>query len=482
MNTTDFDLVVIGAGSAGITAAMTANGLGKRVALVERSRIGGECTWSGCVPSKALIRAAHAARESARLAEFVPGSVRPAKTRADGALRYVRSVVERVYEGERPERFEALGIRVFFGRPVFADPKRLRLGDRVLSARRFLVATGSRPLVPPIEGLRSVPFLTSETVFAQKRLPKSMIVLGGGPIGLELAAAFNRLGVRVTVVEMMERVLYREEPELADALAASLTSEGVGMAVGYRALAFSRTKKGITLAAADASGARREFTADSVLVAVGRGPNVEDLALGAAGVAFDQRGVKVDAYMRTTAPGIYASGDVAGPYLFSHMAEAQSIVAVRNMFLPIKTKVDYTAVPWVTYTDPELARAGLTVEEARKMYGGRVRVYRSSYGEIDRGKTDGVGAGAGVFVCGARGKLLGIHILGPAAGELMQQALLALKLGVRFSRISSVVHAYPGYSDLVKRASRQAYIDELRNNPIVKTAGAIARLLKKVTG
>ncbi|TAL37501.1 MAG: NAD(P)/FAD-dependent oxidoreductase [Spirochaetes bacterium] len=474
-----FDVIVIGAGSAGITAARLARGLGRRVALVEKSRIGGECTWSGCVPSKALIRAARAAREAGRSGEFGPAWKIPARIDASGALRYVRAVVERVYEGEKPAVFEAEGIRVIQGAASFTGPHEIAVDAARFTAKKFIIATGSRPLVPPVPGLADTPFLTNETVFALKKLPRSMIVLGGGPIGVELAQALGRLGVKVTVVEMAARLLPREEPELADLVGSFLRAEGVGIMTSVAATGAHKAGNGV-MVEVRATGAAKAVAlrADTLLVAVGRVPVTDGLGLEHAGVKAGPRGIQVDARMQTSVSHIYACGDAAGPYYFSHMAGAQAVVAARNALIPVfRTKMDYSHVPWITFCDPELARSGLTEDEARAVHGPSIRVYRHRFEDTDRGKTDGV-SGMAKFILDKSGRMLGIHILGPHAGEILHQALLAKSAGMKFSRMAGMVHAYPSYSDVISRPSKQAYVDELRRHPAVRLIGALASLVK----
>jgi pyruvate/2-oxoglutarate dehydrogenase complex dihydrolipoamide dehydrogenase (E3) component len=295
-----------------------------------------------------------------------------------------------------------------------------------------------------------------------------MIVLGGGPIGIELASAMNRLGVKTTVVEMLDIILFREDRELARKLSDRLSAEGLTIMTDTKALRASRSGDDIILTVGNSQKRREDLHAKAILVAVGRKPNVEDLDLEKAGVAYDRTGVRTDSYLRTTAANIYACGDVVGPYQFSHMAEYQAVTAVRNAFLPFKKKVDYETVAWCTFTDPELAHVGLTEEEARTKYGDRVTVYRYDYGNTDRGRTDNTEFGTAKFICGPRGRLLGAHILGERAGDVIHEAQLVKYLGLPFSAIASMIHIYPTYSDVVRQPAKRYYIDRLRNNPFLK--------------
>lgn len=467
----DFDMIAIGGGAGGFVSSKVAAGMGKRVALIEKHKLGGDCTHYGCVPSKALLKIAHLVHDLSRVERF--GLGRPPKFRVDTGrvLSHVRAVVRQVYNSHLPESFERAGIRVLFGSPEFIDGHGVSLGGRTLTAGKFIIATGSRALIPPIEGIDTVPYLTNTNFFNLRSLPKSILVLGGGPIGIELASAMNRLGVEVTVVEMLDRILFREDAELGGLLEERLKAEGLRILTGVKAVRCAAERKGVALHVQDVRGGRaRAVRADAMLVAVGRAPNTDGLGLEKAGVAYGPKGVSVNGYLETSAPGIHACGDVAGPFLFSHMAEYQAVTAARNALLPFRKKTDYRHVVWCTFTDPELAHGGLTEEEARERHGDRVRVYRHEYRNTDRGKTDMVETGMAKIVCTRKGEILGVHILGPGAGEIMHEVQLAKSLGVPFHRIGGVIHAYPSYSDVVRQPSKYFYIDRLRENPAVKLA------------
>ncbi len=469
METLKFDFIVIGAGSAGISAVNLAKGLGKSVALVEKRKIGGDCTHYGCVPSKALLKAAEIAQQTRNLSKYGLSS-NGLKLESNGVMAHVRDVIGQVYDGEKPEHFEEMGIRVFFGNAKFLDAHRLQVGETVLTGKKFLLCTGSSPFVPPIEGLDEIEYLTNESLFYIDALPKSIIVLGGGPIGIEMASALNRLGVDVTVVEMLERILFREEPELVEILVERLKSEGLKILTKTKALKFSKTDDGIALTVENPDQSTSVLTAETALVAVGRKPNVNGMDLENAGVKYSPKGIEVDSRLRTSAPNIYAAGDIASPYQFSHIAEYQATIATQNALLPlpIKKKVDYSNVVWATFTDPELARAGLTEDEAREQYGDRIRVYRFNFKNADRPRTDVAATGMSKFITDHKGKLLGIHILGNRASELLHEAQLIRMLGLPFSKISSMVHIYPSYGDVVKRPAARAYVDQLQNNFFIK--------------
>jgi pyruvate/2-oxoglutarate dehydrogenase complex dihydrolipoamide dehydrogenase (E3) component len=464
----DCDVLIIGAGSAGLVACKVANGMGKKTALIEKRKLGGDCTWFGCVPSKTLIKSANIAHQMTRLREFGLEPSTPVKFNADRVMAHVRAVVQADADGHPPESLEAEGINVLFGAPFFLDNNNIELGGRKISSKKFIICTGSHPFVPSIDGLHDIPYLTNETIFDLAALPKTMIILGAGPIGIELSAALNRLGVKITIIQRSAYILKKDDKELVDRLVKTLRAEGIEILTETQIKRFARQRDKIVVDIEDEKGSRK-IEADSILVSVGRRPNLDGLALEKAGVEFDSIGIKVDNHLRTTAKNIYACGDVVPPYLFTHIAEYEAIVATTNacLGLPIKT-VNYDHVLWATYTDPELAHAGLTEEQARQRYGDSVRIYRWEHKDVDRAKTDLVQNGLSKFICDRKGKLLGIHILGHGAAELMHEAQLAKTLGLPFSKIASVIHAYPSYSDAVRQPAKRCYIDILQNNFFIK--------------
>jgi pyruvate/2-oxoglutarate dehydrogenase complex dihydrolipoamide dehydrogenase (E3) component len=469
----DYDVVILGGGSAGLVACKLANGLGKKTALIEKRKLGGDCTWFGCVPSKALIKSAYMAHQATRLKEFglEPGGAIDLNT--DKVMAHVRAVVEADAAGHPPEIFEAEGIDMFFGEARFLDNHRLSFRDKIISSEKFIICTGSHAFIPPIEGIEELDYLTNENIFDPGKLPESMIILGGGPIGSEMCCAMNRLGVKVTVVEVAKHILIREDNELAFLLMESLKSEGVEFLTERRMVKAAKSDGRFIATISNSDDEAMEISAESMLVSVGRRPNLDGLDLEKAGVEYDVKGIKVDSHLRSTAENIYAAGDVVPPYLFTHIAEYEAVVATTNACLPIKKRADYENILWCTYTDPELAHAGLTEKEARDKYGDKIRVYQWENKNVDRAKTDLERLGVGKFVCDKNGKLLGIHILGHEAAELMHEVQLAKYLGKSFSKIAGMVHAYPSYSDIVRQPAKKCYIDDLQNNFFLK-------LLKKL--
>ena len=401
----------------------------------------------------------------------LPGA--PVELNADKVMAHVRAVVQADADGHPPETLEAEGIDVLFGAGRFLDANNLMVGEREISSNKFIICTGSHPFVPPIPGLEEIPYLTNERIFDVETLPKSMIVLGAGPIGIELSAALNRLGVKMTVVQRSAAVLKRDDPELVGRLVEILRAEGVELLTETRTTGFSRRDNRIIADIEDKQG-RRQIEAESVLISVGRRPNLEGLDLQRAGVEFDSAGIKVDKNLRTTAKNIYACGDVVPPYLFTHIAEYEAIIAATNASLPVPIKkTNYDNVLWATYTDPELAHAGLTEQQARDRYGDAVRIYRWEHRDVDRAKTDLASNGLSKFICDTKGRLLGIHILGHGAAELMHEAQVVKSLGLPFTRIASIIHAYPSYSDAVRQPAKRCYLDVLQNRFFIK-------LLKKL--
>lgn len=463
----DFDLIILGGGGGGITAAMLARGLGKKTAMIDKKKFGGECTWSGCVPSKALLYSGKVAALVKNLDKYGLSSSGHIDVNRSFVMDSVRKTVSEIYENEKPEAFTKLGITAIENASAqFVDANTIEVNGSKMTSRKFLIATGSSPAVPPIQGLTGVPYYTNENIFSLDKLPASMIVMGGGPIGIELASAFNRLGVKVSVIEMADTILVREDPELSGMLTGILEKEGVKIITGSRLVSVENSAT--PTVTFETSGAKDTITAQAILIAAGRKPNIEGLGFDKVGVKYDGRGISVNRYLRTTVKNIYAAGDVAGPFQFSHMANYQAILAVSNAFLPVKKRVNYNAVPWCTFTDPELARSGLTEPEARERFGDKVRVYRVPYSGLDRARTEKTGHGLAKFVCSGNGKLLGIHILGERAGEVMHEAHAARTLNIPLYRLNSVIHTYPTYSEIMRMAARSSYIDKIQNNPLVR--------------
>jgi pyruvate/2-oxoglutarate dehydrogenase complex dihydrolipoamide dehydrogenase (E3) component len=467
----DYDCCVIGGGAAGLTAAKGAHGLGKKTVIIESNKLGGECTLTGCIPSKALIKSAHVAHQACNLKKFGLDQKGECVIGTTTVMGYVQGIVQDIYNTHTPDKIRDLGIAVEFGEYVFKDVHTIVSDKKTITADKFIICTGSHAFVPPIDGLDTVDYLTNENLFTLQELPTSLAILGGGPIGMEMASALNRLGVRVTVIEMNKQVLPREDAELVELLVTAMVSEGVIIRTGLRAQAVAQVDGQINVTCLDEYNQEHAIAAEKLLIAVGRGPNSKRLGLEQVGVVVDKQEIVVDAHLRTSQKNIFAAGDVVGPYQFSHMANYQARIAVRNAFVPLfKQKVDYTNVCWVTFTAPELATAGLTEDQARDQYGSSITVYKKEYRTIDRAHTEGDLTGLAKFVCDKSGYLLGASILGAGAGELIHEVQVGKVYTVKFPDFYNVIHAYPTYSDIILHASKDAYFERLKNNIFVKLA------------
>lgn len=471
-----FDLVVIGGGSAGLSGADFAAKLGARVALVERHRIGGDCTWTGCVPSKALIKAAKIAHEAKRAAAFgiEAGSPRQQQQqqRADMARvhAYVQQAIGRVYQDETPQALESRGISVFLGAAEFVDPHAVRAGERTIRANHFIIATGARPRIPEIPGLSGVPYVTYESFFDRDRLPEHLVVLGAGPIGLELAQAYRRLGAEVSVVG--EEFLPREEPEVRRLMERLLGNEGVQCVPG-KALSVHRTD-GERIALSTKEG---DVTGDLLLVATGRQPNVAGLGLDRAGVAHSGRGIEVDRCLRTSARHIYAAGDVIGGPQFTHLAAWQCFQAVRNALLPGSTRAVPDALPAVTFTDPEVAHVGASEADARASRGDQVRVHLWDMDHADRAVCDGETEGFIKLVTRAGGTILGATIVAARAGEMISELALAVDKRLTVADVAATIHPYPTWSTALQQLAARAAVESFIGGAAGKIALRLARWL-----
>ena len=470
----DYDVGVIGAGSAGLAACKVAAGLGKKTVLIEKRKIGGDCRWFGCIPSKALIKAAGIARDTQRLNEFGLLAEPASSINPDNVMDHVRSVVNADAEEHPVSAYEQEGIDVISGAAKFIDRHSIDVDARRIRCKKFIVCTGSVPLIPPIEGIENIPYLTNETIFDLEKLPKSMIILGGGPVGSEMCCAMTRLGVDVTVIEKARHILVREESEMSLSLMKCLRDEGVRFLTKNEIVSLHQEHGKIFAKVRDFSGHKTEIRADSLLVAVGRRASIKELALENAEVEFNAKGVKVNRHMQTTAKNIYAAGDVVPPYLFTHIAEYEAVIAATNASLPLPIKrANYEDVLWCTFTSPQLARVGLTEEQARQKYGDKVMIYRWQNRKVDRAKTDLATRGLSKIVCDNKGRILGAHILGEEAAEILHEIQLARAAGIRFHKIASVIHAYPSYSDSIRQPAKRCYVDMLKKNPIIRSLQAI---------
>jgi pyruvate/2-oxoglutarate dehydrogenase complex dihydrolipoamide dehydrogenase (E3) component len=485
----DFDLIILGGGSAGIVSGVLAGALGLRVLLIEKNQMGGECLNTGCVPSKALIHAARVAHTLRTEAAAVGLPVREISRDAAGsALAWVRKTIGTVRDADATEKLlRDKGVTIRLGDARFLDAHTLQVnargeGTSAVSADNFLIATGSRPRVPgDIPGLSEVPYRTNQTIFDLTEVPGRMLVVGGGPIGVEMAQAFSRLGSQVTLVQKGERLLPRDDAELVARLTSLLRAESIDIRVSAD---LTRIETGNQAVVTDALGMESVLPFDCLLLAVGRTPNVEGLALDAAGVQTENGTITVNKRLQTSASHIYACGDVIDDgYRFSHLAEYQAKIAVRNLVFPGESPTEYRSAPWATFTEPELAHVGLTEEEA-KHRGIAVEVYRQPFAQNDRALTDGGSADPArtglvkVLVDpGIGGKILGAQILGPRAGELLQEWVLAMEQGHSIRAIADMVHVYPTLS-LASQHAAQRWYERQSENPVVD--GALRTYVEKI--
>jgi pyruvate/2-oxoglutarate dehydrogenase complex dihydrolipoamide dehydrogenase (E3) component len=469
------DLAIVGGGTAGIIAAKTAGSLGARVVLVERDRTGGDCLWTGCVPSKALIAAAHTAQNMRIAGRF---GITPVEPQVDFAavMAHVRRAIARIEPVDSPAALSEAGAEVIAGTAVFTGPDELDVDGRSLRFGHALIATGSTPALPPVPGLAEAEPLTSDTVWDLTELPARLAVLGGGPIGCELGQAFARLGAEVTVIEATERLVPKEEPQAGIALSAALSADGI------RVL----TSTTVTKAAQHADEVRLDLTGrdgtsvldvDRVLVATGRRPRTTGLGLDEAGVRLDERGyVVVDAKLRTSNRRVYAGGDVTGALPFTHVAGTHGSIAATNALLVPTRRIDHERIPWVTFTDPEIAHVGLTEDQARQRFGDTVRVRLLRFEHVDRAIVEDDFDGFTHVVLDGKGRALGATIVAPRAGEMIAELTVLVARRGRLRDLASVVHPYPAWSDGVWNAAVAESNAALQTPAMRRVTGAVLRL------
>ncbi|QBD76198.1 NAD(P)/FAD-dependent oxidoreductase [Ktedonosporobacter rubrisoli] len=470
----DYDLTILGGGSGGLTAARVAASLGARVLLIDKERLGGDCLYTGCVPSKSLIHVAqivHQANNAARLGLTTHGiDVDMAHINT-----YIQGVIKRVYEAEHIYTDD---VTVKFGSVSFQSPTALLLDSERITSRSTIIVTGSHPVIPQIAGLADLGYLTNEDVFQLTRLPASLLIVGGGPIGVELGQALARLGVRITIIQGPERILPREDPAVSAAITDVLESEGVTVVTKARAQNVERSgaKKRLIVKRGDQFIA---FEADELLLAVGRQPNVDGLGLDKLGIACTAQGIQVNSYLQTTRKNIFALGDVIGGYLFTHVAAYQAGVAVRNALLPVsKKKVDYRVLPWCTFTDPEAARVGLTYEEAQQQHR-QVRAVTLPWADIDRAQTEGATTGfIQLVLAGKKEEIVGAHMVGTHAGELLGEIALAMQHHLTISDMLATIHPYPTLTTGLQQAVFEAQLSGRQGHTNRRIVSTMLRLLK----
>jgi len=450
----DYNIVVIGAGSGGLVASYIASALKAKVALIEKHKMGGDCLNTGCVPSKALLRSAKMLSYAKRAREF---GFKSANVEFDFAevMERVQQVIKKIEPHDSVERYGKLGVECITGEAKIIDSHRVEVGGKILTTRNIIVATGARPLVPPIAGIDEVEYLTSDTVWNLRELPKKLVVLGGGPIGSEMAQAFARLGSEVTLVEMAPQILIREDEEVIRLVTDKFQQEGIKVLTGHKAKAFTR-EHGWQVLVCEADGKEVRIPFDQVIVALGRKANVTGFGLEELGVALNKNGtVAADSFLRTNFPNIYVCGDVTGPYQFTHTAAHQAWYAsVNALFASIKQfNTDYSVIPWATFTDPEVARVGLNEKDAKTQ---NIPYEVTIYGidDLDRAIADSEAHGfVKVLTVPKKDKILGVTIVGTHAGDLIAEYVLAMKHGLGLNKILSTIHIYPTLAEANKFAA-----------------------------
>lgn len=453
------DLCIIGAGSGGLSVAAGAAQMGAKVVLVEKNKMGGDCLNTGCVPSKALLAAAHAAQNARTVQRFGIG-VGAVSVDGRQVFAHVQSVISGIAPHDSVERFESLGVTVVQAEGRFVGPDTVVAGGQTIRAKRFVIATGSRAFVPPIDGLDSFPVLTTENVFDLTEIPTHLIVIGGGPIGCELAQAFRRLGAEVTLLELFT-ILPKDDPELVQVVRARLLADGVVIHEGVKVVRAQGRDGAPEIVCEDQDGRPHIVSGSHILVAAGRRANVLGLGLEHAGVDFSAQGIDVDQRLRTANKKIFAIGDVIGGLQFTHVAGYHASIVIRNALFKLPASVKLDPVPWVTYSDPELAQAGLTEAQARQKFGAGIKVLKATFAENDRARTEAETDGLIKVITTAKGKILGVGIVGPHAGELIQTWVLALEQGLKIGAMASTIAPYPSLGEISKRAAGSYYTASL---------------------
>ncbi len=467
------DICVIGGGSGGLSIAAGAAQMGVEVVLFEGHKMGGDCLNYGCVPSKALLAAARAARDSAGQEKMGIYSTPPDINFVE-VKTHIAEIIAGIAPHDSVERFTGLGVRVIEEAAHFIDKNTVLGGGYEVNAKYFVIASGSRPMVPPIEGLDETPFHTNETIFTDSDLPEHLVVIGGGPIGVEMAEAHQRLGANVTIIEA-ERILGRDTPMLVDMLRDHLKREGITVLEGTKVIKVSGKKGDIKVTVEGRENGQEEIKATHVLVAVGRAPNLETLALESAGIKWSAKGIVTDKRLRTANKRVFAIGDVTGRQQFTHVANYHAGIVIRNILFKIPAKVNDRIVPWVTFTDPELAHVGMTLDEAHAM-GLKAQQLVFSLKDNDRARADRRTEGGVVAVTSPRGVILGASVLAPHAGELIQPWSLAISSGLKIKSMASFIAPYPTYGEVNKRVAGSFYTKKLFSKRTQKIVRFLMRL------
>lgn len=466
------DIAIIGAGAGGLSIAAVAAQLKLSTVLIEDNKMGGDCLNYGCVPSKSLIAAAKAAHHFTTTQHFGVEAVKPTVDFAK-VMEHVADVIKTIAVNDSVERFTDLGAQVILGHGEFIDLSTVKVGDKLIRARRFVIATGSSPAMPSIPGLAEIPFYTNETIFDLREKPKKLVIVGGGPIGCELAQAFSYLGVDVTLLEAFS-IMPRDEPDLVAIIREKLVQVGIKIHECVKINKIQQNQNEIELSIEDA-GVQKMITGSHLMIAAGRKPNINGLNLERANIIFSPKGIQTNQQLRTTNKKVYAIGDVIGSFQFTHIANYHAGIVIRNMLFKLPAKVDYTAIPWVTYTDPELAHAGLTTTEAFKL-DKNAQVIEVHFSENDRAQTERHTQGKIKVIVTKKGKILGCSILGPQAGELILPWIMLIKNRKTLREMNDVTIPYPTLNEISKRVASEFYKPALFSSAVKK----LVRFLKYI--
>jgi pyruvate/2-oxoglutarate dehydrogenase complex dihydrolipoamide dehydrogenase (E3) component len=476
---TPYDLVVLGGGTGGLVSAQVAAGAGARVAIVERERPGGDCLWTGCVPSKSLIAAADLAHAVRRAQDYGVGA-RLDPIDLGRVMERVQRVIAEIEPQDSPQRLREAGVEVIEGSGAFTDSHTLTVDARQVRFRSAIVATGAAPVLPAIPGLEGTDILTSDTIWGLRELPERLVVLGAGPVGCELGQAFGRLGAQVTIVDVADRLLSKDEPEASRTVAQRLAVEGIALHLRTRAVEVRRNRDGQRQLAVDGPGGPGVLEFDALLVAVGRRPRTEGIGLDLLGIRTDEHGLLPTADdMRTSARHVFAVGDVTGRMPFTHVAAHHARIATLNALFGTRRRVD-PVLPWVTFTRPEVAHVGLTLAEARERHGDAVTVARTELAALDRAVTEGRPVGFCLLVGDRRGRLVGATVVGGAAGEVIAELTARVKHGDRIDALSTTFHAYPTMAEGPARAADE-YLRQKYARPLPRTLARLALAARRLT-
>jgi pyruvate/2-oxoglutarate dehydrogenase complex dihydrolipoamide dehydrogenase (E3) component len=461
MSQYDYDMIIIGGGAAGLTVAAGASQLGAKTALIEKERLGGDCLFYGCVPSKTLIKTAKVYHYAKHLGAFGLPEVDVPPCNLGSVMGHVKQVIDQVAVHDSVERFQGLGVEVIFGGPEFVSDHELRINGKTLSSSRFTIATGSRPMVIPIEGLQQTGFITNIETFSLQALPPRLAVLGAGPIGAELAHAFARLGSHVDLIDILEYPLGLEDEDMADVVTRQMVRDGIVLRMSSRVKRIYPEKNHKALVLEGKGGKEEVIQCDEILLATGRRPNVEGLNLEAAGVNYTKKGIETDLHMQTSQKHIYAAGDVNGQFPFTHIAGAEGSIIVRNAVMHIPGKINYNMTPWVIFTDPEIASIGYN-EKRAKADNIAYDIYSEDFEEVDRALAESEYQGKIKILTGSgSNKIIGVQIVGLHAGELIGASVLALNKGMKLADLATPIFAYPTLSEIHKKSAGKYYAEKI---------------------